>query len=71
MVVDALVRVSVCTVCGGHFIVSRVFVCLSRYYIGWSDEPLEIIEDIYGNAIPEMMGEEPKDQSSIYPTLTM
>ena len=46
-------------------------MCLNRYYIGWSDDPLEIIEDIYGNAIPEMMGEESKDQSTIYPTLSM
>ena len=44
---------------------------INRYHIDWSVDPSKTIEEIYGDAVPDLMGEEPKDQSKAYPTLTM
>ena len=43
---------------------------LLKYYFEWAGEPLAVIESMVGDAVVELMGEEARDTSQKYPTLT-
>ena len=47
-----------------------VCVC-ARYHIEWSESPLSVVEVICGNAVTQLMGEDPQERSSLYPTLSL
>ena len=44
--------------------------CLLKYHIEWAEDPLAKIESITGDAVTELIGEEPKEESQEYPTLS-
>ena len=43
---------------------------LLRYHLDWNGDTLHLIETIAGDAMVELLGEEPLEESSTYPTLT-
>ena len=43
---------------------------LLKYHIEWAEDPLAKIECITGDAVTELIGEEPKEESQEYPTLS-
>ena len=44
----------------------------NRYHIEWSEDPLNTIESIYGDGgIADFLGEESRNQSQTYPTMTL
>ena len=43
---------------------------LLRYHLEWADDPLALVESIAGEGVVELMGEEPQEESSAYPTLS-
>ena len=49
---------------------SEALDCLLRYHLEWADAPLDLAESIAGESIAELLGEEPPEESSVYPTLS-
>ena len=43
---------------------------LLKYYFEWASDPLAVIESMVGDAVVELMGDEARDTSQKYPTLT-
>ena len=43
---------------------------LLKYYFEWASDPLAVIETMVVDAVVELMGEEARDTSQKYPTLT-
>lgn len=43
---------------------------LLRYHIEWSSDPLEVLENIAGEGITELLGEDTSEESTTYPTLS-
>ena len=43
---------------------------LLRYHIEWSPDPLEVLENIAGEGITELLGEDTSEESTTYPTLS-
>ena len=41
------------------------------YYIEWSDNPIDVVEELCGNVILELLGDEPLNQSTVFPTLNL
>ena len=41
-----------------------------KYHFEWASDPLALIETVVGDAVTELMGEEPHEASQKYPTLT-
>ena len=44
---------------------------LLRYHIEWSPDPLVVLENIAGEGITELLGEDTSEESTTYPTLSM
>lgn len=42
-----------------------------RFYMDWSDDPLQTVEMICENVVPELMGEDAQMESDQFKTLTM
>ena len=43
---------------------------LLKYHFEWAGDPLDVIETMVGDAVTELMGEEGRQASQKYPTLT-
>ena len=43
---------------------------LLRYHIEWSPDPLVVLENIAGEGITELLGEDTSEESTTYPTLS-
>lgn len=43
---------------------------LLRYHIEWSPDPLEVLENIAGEGVKELLGEDASEESTTYPTLS-
>ena len=43
---------------------------LLKYHFEWAGDPLRVIESMVGDAVVELMGDEARDTSQKYPTLT-
>ena len=44
--------------------------CLLKYHMEWAEDPLAKVECIAGDAVTELIGEEPMEESQEYPTLS-
>ena len=43
---------------------------LLKYYFEWAGDPLDVIETLVGDDVVELMGEEARESSQKFPTLT-
>ncbi len=43
---------------------------LLKYHVTWSEDSLQLMEEIVGGSVAELMGEEAREESATYPTLT-
>ena len=49
---------------------SEALEYLLRYHVEWSPDPLEVLENIAGEGVVELLGEDAVEESTVYPTLT-
>ena len=61
----------VCVTSDIQHALSYMSILYCRYYIEWSDNPIDVVEELCGNVIPELLGDEHLNQSTIFPTLNL
>ena len=49
---------------------SEALEYLLKYYLEWAGDPLDVIENLIGDDVVELMGEEARESSQKFPTLT-
>jgi len=49
---------------------NEVMEFLLKYHMEWAGDSLAVIEGIVGDAVTELIGEEPVEESQAYPTLS-